>query len=71
MAALVLTLGGYVEEVRVGVGSKAGSGCLHIPGNHRSALFEARNIFLFTISLADLGCLGTLPIKINSNVLIS
>lgn len=54
----------------MGVGSKTGSGCLRIPGNHRS-LFEARNIFLFTISFADLGYLGTPPIEINSNVLIS
>lgn len=57
--------------VRMGVGSRTGSGCLHIPGTHRSPLFEALNIFLFAISLADLGYLGTLPIKINSNVLIS
>ena len=74
-AALLANVGrGYVEEVcmvRVGVGSKTGSGCLHIPVNHRSVLFEAWNIFLFTISLADLGYLGALPIKINSNVLIS
>lgn len=63
---------GEVEEVcMVRVGSKTGSGCLHIPGNHRSALFEAWNIFLFTISLADLGYLGAPPIKVNSNVLIS
>lgn len=58
MAALVLTLGGYVEEVRVGVGSKAGSGCLHIPGNHRSASLWGQKYFPFHYQPCRSGVFG-------------